>query len=185
MGYTINLIQDVATGGLWNGNGFREVITQDDYASAQFIVGDPESIPDNFAGLPVGEFRVMTFLTYGDPAGNFPMINGVPFSNFANQRAANTVDVTFTSGFNVTLNPSAPFDAVANLPVGMYLFFTEQQINDNSLDGYNSNFPGSPEYAGLYWMQLFYNDRRGSYFTSGYEFGGPTGPISVLYQIIY
>ena len=185
MGYTINLIQDVATGGLWTGTRFKEVLTQNDYTSAQFIVGDPESIPDNFAGLSPGEYRVMTFLTYGDPSSNFPVINDVPFSNFASQPSANTVDVTFTSGTSVTLNPSAPFDDVANLPVGMYLFFTEQQINDNSLDGFNSNFPGSPEYAGFLWMQLFYDEYRGSYYTSGYEFGGPTGPISVLYQIIY
>ena len=186
MGYTINLIQDVATGGLWTGTRFNEIATQDDYTSAQFIVGDPETIPNNFAGLSPGEYRVMTFLTYGNPGLNFPMINSVPFSNFANQRAANTVDVTFTSGFNVTLNPSAPFDAVANLPVGMYLFFTEQQINDNSLDGYTSpNFPGSPEYDGLYWMQLFYNEDRGSYYTSGYSVAGTTGPISALYLIVY
>ena len=186
MGYTINLIQDVATGGLWTGTRFNEIATQDDYTSAQFIVGDPETIPNNFAGLSPGEYRVMTFLTYGDPSNNFPMINSVPFSNFAGQPAANTVDVTFTSGTDVTLNPSAPFDAVVNLPVGMYLFFTEQQISDNSLGGYTEpNFPGSPEYAGLFWMQLFYDNRRGSYFTSGYEYGGPTGPISALYQIIY
>ena len=97
MGYTINLIQDIATGGLWTGDRFREVLTQDDYASAQFIVGDPESIPDNFAGLSLGEYRVMTFLTYGNPAGDFPMINGNPFSNF-------NFDNTVLSNFSFSIN---------------------------------------------------------------------------------
>ena len=188
MGYTINLIQDVATGGLWTGTRFKEVLTQNDYTSAQFITGDPESIPDNFSGLPAGEYRVMTFLAQGFENFNLPMVNSVPFGNFASQPVANAVNVTFTGnggGTVVTLDPSAPFDDVANLPVGMYLFFTEQQINDNSLDGFNSNFPGSPEYAGFLWMQLFYDEYRGSYYTSGYEFGGPTGPISALYLIVY
>ena len=186
MGYTINLIQEVATGGLWNGNRFNEILTQNDYTEAQFITGDPESIPNNFAGLSPGEYRVMTFLTYGDPSSTFPMINGNPFSNFAGQPAANAVDVTFTGGSAVTLNPQAPFDEVANFEVGMYLFFTEQQLGDNSLSGVNGpGFFGLPEYNGLFWMQLFYDSRRGQYSVSGFEFGGPTGPISAQYLIVY
>ena len=192
MGYTINLIQIASgadAGAIWNGSSFiREIVEQDDYVGAQFITGDPESIPDNFPGLPVGEYRVMTFLAQGFENFNLPMVNGVPFGNFASQPVANAVNVTFTGGGGgtvVTLDPSAPFDDVANLPVGMYLFFTEQQINDNSLDGYTSpNFPGSPEYNGLYWMQLSYREGRG-YYTSGWASGGPTGPISALYLIVY
>ena len=189
MGYTINLIQIASgsdSGAIWNGSSFiREIVEQDDYVGAQFITGDPESIPDNFPGLPVGEYRVMTFLAQGFENFNLPMVNSVPFGNFASQPVANAVNVTFTGGNVVTLNPRTPFDDVANLPVGMYLFFTEQQINDNSLDGYNyPNFPGSPEYNGLYWMQLSYREGRG-YYTSGWASGGPTGPISALYLIVY
>ena len=188
MGYNINLIQRISDGAIWTGADFREIITQNDYTRAQFIVGDPENIPNNFAGLSTGEYRVMTFLAQGFENFNLPMVNSVPFGNFASQPVANAVNVTFTGnggGTVVTLDPSAPFDDVANLPVGMYLFFTEQQINDNSLDGYTSpNFPGSPEYNGLYWMQLSYREGRG-YYTSGWASGGPTGPISALYLIVY
>ena len=190
MGYTINLIQKASgddVGAIWNGERFNEILTQDDYVGAQFITGDPNSIPDNFAGLEPGEYRIMTFLTQGNPGINFPVVNGNPFSNFnTNNPSANTVDVTFTNGNAVTLNPSAPFNDVANFEVAMYLFFTEQQLFDNELDGANGpNFPGFPEYNGLYWMQLYYDYKSGQYFTSGYEFGGPTGPISAQYLIIY
>ena len=66
MGYTINLIQRISDGAIWTGADFREIITQNDYTRAQFIVGDPENIPNNFAGLSTGEYRVMTFLTFVD-----------------------------------------------------------------------------------------------------------------------
>ena len=185
MGYTINLIQDVETGGLCNGNRFVEVLTQEDYAQSQFITGDPESIPDNFAGLSPGEYRVMTFLTFGRQSRDFPMISGQPFSNFVGQPAANAVDVTFTgNGGEVILNPQAPFDEVAKFEVGMYLFFTEQQINDNALAGWNGpGFYGLPEYDGLFWMQLYYN--KGTYYASGFSYLGAAGPISAQYLIVY
>ena len=189
MGYTINLIQKASgddAGAIWNGNGFiREILEQADYIGAQFIVGDPESIPDNFAGLPPGEYRVLTFLTSGNPNFNFPMFDGQPFTNFAAQPVANAVDVTFTGGNAVTLNPSAPFNDVANFEVAMYLFFTGQQLIDNGLDGVNGpNFPGFPEYNGLYWMQLYYDNKSGQYFTSGFAYE-PTGTISAQYLIVY
>jgi hypothetical protein len=186
MGYTINLIQDVATGGLWNGDRFVEVLTQEDYAQSQFITGDPESIPDNFAGLSPGEYRVMTFLTYGNPTGDFPMINGQPFSNFAGQPVANAVDVTFTgNGGEVILNPSSDFDAVANLGVGMFLIFTLEQVEDNYLEAnpFEDVFEGFPEYAGTYIMQVYYN--KGTYYASGFSYLGAAGPISAQYLFIY
>jgi hypothetical protein len=187
MGYTINLIQDVETGGLWNGERFVEVLTQDDYAQSQFITGDPESIPDNFSGLPLGEYRVMTFLTQGNSAGDFPMINGQPFSNFAGQPVANAVDVTFTgNGGEILLNPSSEFDAVAGM-VGMYLIFTLQQVNDNYLEAnpFDEVFSIEqfPEYAGTYIMEVYYS--RGTYYASGFSGLGAAGPISAQYLFIY
>jgi hypothetical protein len=191
MGYTINLIQKASgddAGAIWNGSGFREILTQDDYASAQFIVGDPESIPNNFAGLGVGEYRVMTFLTYGDPSNYFPVVNLQPFSNFASQPAANAVAVTFTGGNAVTLNPRAPFDEARSLGATMWIIFTEQQINDNALDGFNavSDIYGStyPEYVNLYMMQVG-ADRDGNYSASGFSYNTPTGTISAQYLFVY
>ena len=186
MGYTINLIQEVATGGLWNGERFVEVLTQDDYASAQFITGDPETIPDNYSGLGDGEYRVMTFLTQGNSTSEFPMINGQPFSNFAGQPVANAVDVTFTgNGGEVILNPSSEFDAVANLGVGMFLIFTLEQVEDNFLEAnpFEDVFEGFPEYAGTYIMQVYYN--KGTYYASGFSYLGAAGPISAQYLFIY
>ena len=186
MGYTINLIQEVATGGLWNGERFVEVLTQDDYASAQFITGDPETIPNNYSGLGDGEYRVMTFLTQGNSTSEFPMINGQPFSNFAGQPVANVVDVTFTGqGGRVILNPSSEFDAVANFPVGMYLIFTFQQVQDNFLEAnpFEEVLEGYPEYAGTYIMEVYYN--RGTYYASGFSGLGAAGPIPAQYLFIY
>ena len=192
MGYTINLIQKASgddVGAIWNGERFNEILTQDDYVGAQFITGDPNSIPDNFAGLGPGEYRVMTFLTYGDPNSNFPMINGQPFSNFAGQPVANTVGVTFTgNGGEVILNPSTDFDAVANLGVAMYLIFTLQQVNDNFLEANSfESILGSeyPEYAGTYIMQVTYDESRRGYFADGFSYLGAAGPISAQYLFIY
>ena len=187
MGYTINLIQEVATGGLWNGERFVEVLTQDDYASAQFITGDPETIPDNYSGLGDGEYRVMTFLTQGNSTSEFPMINGQPFSNFAGQPVANFVYVTFTgNGGEVILNPSTDFDSVANLGVGMFLIFTLEQVEDNFLEAnpFEDVFEGFPEYAGTYIMEVTL-DKNGNYSASGFSGLGAAGPIPAQYLFIY
>ena len=187
MGYTINLIQDVATGGLWTGTRFKEVITQDDYTSAQFIVGDPETIPNNFAGLSPGEYRVMTFLTYGDPSNNFPMINSVPFSNFNFENtAANAINVTFTGeGGNVILNPSYTLSEARNNGNRTYLLFSQAQVTNNALRGttlVENIFGGTyPEYAGLFVMEV-YGD--GEDIAGGFSFNGATGTISALYLIV-
>ena len=121
MGYTINLIQIASgadAGAIWNGSSFiREIVEQDDYVGAQFITGDPESIPDNFPGLPVGEYRVMTFLAQGFENFNLPMVNSVPFGNFASQPVANAVNVTFTGGNVVTLNPVEVLALTIDVPI--------------------------------------------------------------------
>lgn len=189
MGYTINLIQRISDGAIWNGSGFREISTQANYASAQFIVGDPENIPDNFGGLPTGEYRVMTFLTAGNPNFNFPMVGDIPFSNFNfNNAAANAVDVIFTGdGNQVILDPSSIFIEARQNGSTQFLLFTQQQINDNALEGANlvgNTYLGSnyPEYAGLFYMDL--EVVEGNFYVGGFSSNGSTGTISALYLII-
>jgi hypothetical protein len=189
MGYTINLIQRISDGAIWNGSGFREISSQIDYASAQFIVGDPENIPNNFGGLSTGEYRVMTFLTYGNPNFNFPMIDGVAFSNFNfGNAAANAVDVIFTGeGGQVILDPSSVFIEASQNGSSQFLLFTQQQINDNALEGANplssnSFFNPYPEYAGLFYMYL--EVAEGNFYAGGYSNNGSTGTISALYLIV-
>jgi hypothetical protein len=188
MGYTINLIQRISDGAIWNGSGFREISIQRDYASAQFIPGDPENIPGNFGGLPTGEYRVMTFLTYGNSNYNFPMINNTPFSNFNfGNISANAVDVVFIGDNYVTLSIEANevLGTARNNGNRTFLIFTEQQVTDNALEGVNlvDNAPfGStyPEYAGYFYMDL-YGD--GENLVGGYSNNGSTGTISALYLI--
>jgi hypothetical protein len=187
MGYTINLIQRISDGAIWNGSGFREILTQDDYIGAQFIVGDPENIPNNFGGLGVGEYRVMTFLTYGNQNYNFPMINGVAFANFNfGNAAANAVDVIFTGeGGSVILNPEEVLYTARNNGNLTYLLFTSQQVTNNALSGVTlvEDFFGNtyPEYVGLFYMDL-YGD--GENIAGGYSRNGSTGTISALYLIV-
>ena len=188
MGYTINLIQRTSDGAIWNGSGFREISSQINYANAQFIVGDPENIPDNFGGLPTGEYRVMTFLTYGNPNFNFPMVDGVAFSNFNfNNAAANAVNVIFTGfGGQVILDPSSVFIEARQNGSTQFLLFTQQQINDNALEGAypvssNSFFNPYPEYAGFFYMDL---EVEGDNFNAGGYSNNPGGTISALYLIV-
>jgi len=187
MGYTINLIQEVSTGAIWTGTRFREISTQNDYTNAQFIVGDPENIPNNFGGLGAGEYRVMTFLTYGNSNSNFPTINNISFSNFnTDNTAANAVDVIFTGdGGYVILNPEEVLYTARNNGNYTYLLFTSQQVTDNALSGVNlvENFFGNtyPEYVGLFYMEL-YGD--GENIVGGYSRNGSTGTISALYLIV-
>jgi hypothetical protein len=189
MGYTINLIQRTSDGAIWNGSGFREISSQINYANAQFIVGDPENIPDNFGGLPTGEYRVMTFLTSGNPNFNFPMVEGVAFSNFNfNNTAANAVNVIFTGeGNTVILDPSSIFIEARQNRSSQFLLFTQQQIDDNALVGANplssnSFFNSYPEYTGLFYMDLEVADD--TFYVGGYSNNGSTGTISALYLIV-
>lgn len=187
MGYTINLIQRISDGAIWTGADFREITTQDDYTGAQFIVGDPENIPNNFGGLSTGEYRVMTFLTYGNSSSNFPMINGVAFSNFNFENtAANAVDVVFTGeGGYVILDPPYTLSEARNRGNQTYLLFTQAQVTNNDLQGASpvANVFGNtyPEYVGLFVMDL-YGD--GEDIAGGYSLN-PGGTISALYLIVY
>jgi hypothetical protein len=67
MAYPINLIQRVSDGDILSADGvtFIPITSQASYRNALFIGGDPNTIPDNYSGLPVGDYRVMTFFTHG------------------------------------------------------------------------------------------------------------------------
>jgi hypothetical protein len=130
----------------------------------------------------------MTFLTAGNPNFNFPMINGTPFSNFnTNNAAANAVDVIFTGdGNQVILDPSSIFIEARQNGSTQFLIFTQQQINDNALEGANpveNAYFGSnyPEYAGLFYMDL--EVAGGNFYAGGYS-NNPGGTISALYLIV-
>jgi hypothetical protein len=184
MGYTINLIQRVSDGGIWTGDRFIELSSQADYSRAQFITGDPENIPDNFGGLGVGEYRVMTFLTYGNSSTNFPMYQGTTFSNFNTQNTAtNAVDINFVEPYNgfILLEPSSPFEEAFNRGQRLYVLFTDAQISTYGLQGYGAVADAFgdtyPEYAGLFYMDVESDGRN--FFTGGYSETG--GTISALY----
>lgn len=187
MGYTINLLQRVSDGALYMATGaFREVTSQADYASALFIGGDPENIPDNFTGLPNGEYRIMTFMTYGNPTENFPSYQGNVFANYSAGFSTNLINLSFPDGQGYVTGDFRTIAPEIEMGLRGYLIFTDAQVSTYNLRG---TFPFEdtglrmPEYYGTNAMDIFGWEGSGLLYTGGYSEGG--GNITGASYIIF
>jgi len=168
MAYSINIIQRVSDGDILGACGctFIPITSQASYQNALFIGGDPNQVPDNYSGLPNGDYRVMTFFTQGRKGSDFPIYNGVPFSNFVDQSAGNQVDIVLgNEGFAYPLGSEDGFaqwssEWYANGNGPSFFMFTEEQYVTYELVGANlwqnnRYFEFAPSFAGFFAMEAY------------------------------
>lgn len=174
MAYTINLIQRVSDGAILGSCGcaFSEISTQADYGRSLFITGDPDGIPDIYGGFSPGEYRIMTFMTYGEEGSRQPTYNGSPFANIAQGANTNNANMIFVGDnrFQIVSNNGIWNSFVSeyynNGTPPTYMAFTQQQLDDNNIGGVVAiedirNYPAT--LAGLFVIEIYELDYNGGF----------------------
>ena len=159
MAYTLNIIQRVSDGYILGSCGcsFIPITTQAAYKNALFITGDAQDIPDSYSGLANGEYRVLSFLTYGEYGQQYPAYQGQTFGNIVDGPNANNVNIVMDGEGRFFTSPpfGAWFTFVSNYygngqPASFFVFNADQ-VNNNGLDATRgSSFAGERGFPSAY-----------------------------------
>ena len=184
MAYPINLIQRTSDGYVLGACGcsFTPLATQANYANALFIGGDPNALPDYIGpGLPAGEYRVMTFFTAGRQGSDFPMYQGIPFSNYNSGPTGGNITIDFGKGS--WANPSSNITATwysdwagNGKPLAFWLWTQDQQdtfgIYDAILWDDIDNKGLYPQFSGLWAVEMNFRGPDNGEIATGYVASG-------------